>query len=132
MIGYSKQDQLTRPRQRQKADKGKEAELQRKCEEYLKLKRIPFIRVPDAVYKVIFANQHLPIHHRTLIASFIKGLPDLTIFRKADPYNIALCIELKSAKGKLTHHQKHWADQVTTVVVRSFDEFIRVVEEFEK
>ena len=82
MRSYSKQDQLARPRQRQKADKGKESDLQRKCEELLEWKHIPIIRIPDDAYRVIFANPHINNRDRAIISRFLKGLPDITMFRK--------------------------------------------------
>jgi len=131
MLSYTKEQQLKRPRQKREGVK-KEAVLQSQAEAYLKLRNIPFIRIPDSAYAVIFGQQRMSNKDKAFLASFLKGLPDLTIFKKHGDYNLSLCIELKSKDGKLSHHQQHWSERVRTVVIRTFEEFVKAVDEFEK
>lgn len=107
-----------------------ESSLQRQCEEYLDLHRITYIRVPDAIYKAIFGTTDIKPHIKRLISSFIKGLPDLTILIKGVKYNQALCVELKTSKGKLSQGQKSFAKNVNVHIVRSFEDFEKLVNAF--
>jgi len=108
----------------------KEADLQRQAEEYLQVQGIPFIRVPDAIYKAIFSSRTIKPYIKALISRFIKGLPDLIILDPAGRWNRACCIELKSATGKLSQGQKNFAKRVNVVVKRNFEDFVKEVEEF--
>ena len=108
-----------------------ESVLQRQCEEYLNMRSIQFIRMPDTAYKAIFANPKLSGRDKALISSFIKGLPDITILEPiTDDYSMSLCVELKSAKGKLSQGQKNFGKRVPVKVVRSFEEFEALVNKF--
>ena len=131
MPSYTKEQQLKRPRQpKHKAWEGKESVLQSQCEEYLKVRRIPFSRVPDAAYRSIFAQPGIPLHIRSQIASCLRGLPDLTIYQKDGEYNRCLMVELKTARGRLSQSQKHWAEHCNVAVVRSFEDFQQLVDKF--
>lgn len=62
------------------------------------------------------------------------GVADLLLLvpNKQHPY---LCIENKTSKGRQSPAQKHWQEAVENlggkyVIVRSLDEFIKVVEEY--
>jgi len=113
-----------------KAWECRESALQRQCEEWLTIKNIPFIRIPDAVYKSIFANRNINPRLKRLVATFIRGLPDMTILRPDGQYNQALVIELKTKKGRLTQGQKDFAKGVNVSVIRSFEDFTATVEKF--
>ena len=89
-----------------KAYTGKESSLQAQCENYLELMKIDYIRIPDELFRIIFAHNEvsrkIPVWYKALISGFLKGLPDLMLFKRDEiPYNKALFIELKTAKGKL-------------------------------
>lgn len=116
-----------------RASQIKESDLQRLCEEYLELKRIAYIRVPDAIYKAIFGTSSIKPHVKRLISSFIKGLPDLTLLKPIDDkYVVGRHVELKTAKGKQSQGQKTFATKLPVKIVRSFEEFQKVVKEFEE
>lgn len=104
-----------------------EAALTRQCENYLTANQIAFIRIPDAVYKFIFAaGNRIPVNIRVLVAKFIKGLPDFTILLRNGSY---LCVELKTKKGKQTQGQKTFAKMVKNVyIIRSFEDFVKLIE----
>lgn len=62
------------------------------------------------------------------------GVSDL-ILLKSNRFYGALCIEMKTQKGKQSETQKHWQKVVEStgnkyVVCRSLDEFIKVVKEY--
>lgn len=64
----------------------------------------------------------------------VPGVADLILLEPRHGYG-ALCIELKTAKGKLSPNQNDWGDAVTCagnkyVVVRSLDEFMKVVKQY--
>ena len=106
-----------------------EHQLQRQCEQYLRINNIVFIRVPDAIYKAIFGNRLIPPATRALISSFIKGLPDLTILLPSGKY---ICVELKTATGKMSQGQKEFARNIPVTICRTFEEFRKLVDEGQK
>lgn len=114
----------------------KESTLQSNCESYLNLLHIPYIRIPDVLYSVIFGNSYaskrIPVYVKKVISGFLKGLPDLIILKEMQGtiYNKALCIELKSKTGRLTKEQRQFGAILNLVVVRSFDDFKNIVNEF--
>ena len=106
-----------------------EGSLERTCEEWLNVQRIPFIRVPDAAYKAIFGNRQIDGRTKSLVSSFMKGLPDITILNPDGRY---LCIELKTSKGKQSQGQINFERKVPNHyrIIRSFEDFEKQVEEF--
>ena len=58
-----------------KAYQGSEHDLQAQCENYLIARDIPFIRVPDAIYKAVFGSNTVKPYLKSLISKFIKRLP---------------------------------------------------------
>jgi hypothetical protein len=108
----------------------KEKDIQAGVESYLIQKQYDFIRVPDAVYRVIFSAMSIPLHIKGQISSFLKGLPDLQVVKKYRQYNLSLFIELKTKRGKLSQGQKKFARQLNVVVCRSVDEAIKEIEQF--
>jgi hypothetical protein len=49
---------------------------------------------------------------------------------KSDGSTAALCVELKSERGKLSQGQKNFGNKVTVNVVRDFESFTKLVSEF--
>ena len=116
-----------------------EAALQNTCEDYLKWMQIRFVRCPNALYKAVFGpNSGVSPATKKLISSFITGQPDLILLapHKDTPLPCvearALCIELKVGKGKQSQGQLEWARDVPVHVVRSFDEFKELVDDFNR
>ena len=108
-----------------------EARLQSQCEEYLEIHKIPYLHIPNQAFQ----------GKRTVASKYLKGWPDLMIFSYFHfpedennfchvPYNHALFIELKTAKGKVTQGQENRMKNLNCQIVRSLDDFIKVVEEF--
>lgn len=109
---------------------GKESDLQKQCEEYLTyFPNIAVIRIPDAAYRAIFAS-NLSAWIKRIISKYLKGLPDLILLRQVGAKTFALCIEVKTEKGKLSQGQKHFGSIVNVQVIRSFDDFVEAVKKF--
>ena len=122
---YTKTQQVGRSIQNygNKVDDVKEETLQSQCEEYLKLQRLPYIRIPDGLLAFVARTGQPPI--KKLVEKYLKGLPDLTIFLPDGKY---ICVELKSKTGKPTQGQKNFAKIASVYIVRSFDDFCSLVE----
>ena len=108
-----------------------EARLQTQCEEYLEIQKIPYLHIPNQAFQ----------GKRTVASKYLKGWPDLMIFKRIihnvvdhltllDEYNYTLFIELKTAKGKVTQGQENRAKMLNVKIVRSLDDFIKAVEGF--
>ncbi len=130
-LKFSKKKQVSyKTKSINKASGVKESAIQKQCEDYLLAIQMPFIRIPDAVYKAIFGSQGIKIHVRMLISKFLKGLPDITMLHPSGRY---LCVELKTATGKQSQGQKTFQKKVKDnyVTCRSFDEFIEIANKFD-
>ena len=133
-LKFSKEKQIGKKKKTSKSKlfKGPEKELQALEEELLKYKpNIAVIRIPDAAYRAIFANQHIQPWIKREIASFLKGIPDLTLLKKHGKYNLALCIENKVGGNKMTQGQRKFAERANVKVVRSFEHFQELLDNFE-
>lgn len=108
-----------------------EAGLQQKCEDYLNLKGIRYIRLPDSLYSAVF-NPHHNVHPkvRREVSKCIKGVPDLVIMVPYGIHNMCLLCELKTEAGKLSQDQKSWHKGLNVEIIRNFDEFKNVVDRF--
>lgn len=136
-LKYSKQKQVGKKSmdvQEFQKWQGRESDLQRACEQVLDLLGITYIRLPDSLYRSIFANKRISAHIKKEIARSIKGLPDIIILLPDEDeiYCKACCIELKTKSGKLTQGQKNFAKRLPVIVVRSFEQFQQVVNDFVK
>jgi len=110
-----------------------EITLQRQVEQYLThFPDIVTIRIPDHVYKAIFMNPRLSQNVKGLISSYLKRLPDLLLLLKPldNKYCKALCLEIKTKKGKLTLGQKRFAEKLPVCICRSFEDFQKKLEKF--
>ena len=122
---------LPRVEKVKKTKKRGEAEkvLQSKCEKYLDLKGIRYIRLPDSLYGMIFNPYNkVPPQVRREISDCIKGVPDLIILDKQGNYNKCLLIELKTETGKLSQGQKSFSKGLNVEVVRDLTTFKELVQ----
>ena len=108
----------------------KEKTIQAQVEGYLQVKGIRYFRMPDELYRLIFANMHVDLGSRKRIAEYIKGVPDLMIFKKEGDYNSVLFLEIKAEYGKVTQGQKHWHQGLNVEVKKSFEECKIVIDKF--
>lgn len=108
----------------------KECQIQKQCEDVLLIKGVKFIRIPDALYGLVFGGNKVPASLKALISAFIKGLPDLTLLFKSGRY---VCVELKTTKGKESQGQKNFAKAIGLKnyrVVRSVEGLLEVLKEY--
>lgn len=113
-----------------KAPTMKESELQEMCEQYLDAHSLLYFRLPDALMKMLFGygRVKMPLWVRGVAKRFLAGWPDLIVFK--DGRYVA--IELKSEIGKLSHEQGRKLRLLGGHVVRSFEEFRAIVDEWVK
>jgi hypothetical protein len=127
---YSKKHQIGRSSMTARGFRdsvGSESHLQIQCEEWLALQRIEYLRIPDAIYKLASSADPSVCGE---ISRHFKGLPDIMIFKPIGVElgrNNAIFIELKSKSGKLSQGQKAIARRLNVAVVRSFDDFEKLV-----
>jgi len=122
-----KRASLQKPKDKAKIEKaigaGKENELQDICEAYLALKGIFYLHIPASSYKTRGRN-------------VLSGVPDLLIFKKEYINNVpcvdnsCLLVELKTKVGKQNPKQMKWAKETIVHVIRSFDGFKELVNEW--
>ena len=72
---------------------------------------IPYIRLPDHLFRAIHADNSISGRLKGFILSAISGLPDNTALLPLGQYQgvqlcLACCVENKAEKGKLTGKQK--------------------------
>lgn len=105
-----------------------EVVIQKQVESYLRLKRIPYLRIPDAVYRSI---KTMGKRGAIEASSSLKGLPDLMIFKVLpDGSTACLPLELKAKGGKLSEAQKEWKYKIGTQVAYGFEEAVNLIESF--
>ena len=104
-----------------------ESALQKQVEEYLDWNGYNYIRIPDELYRYVYAMQFVPIWIKKIISKYVAGVPDITILKKEGVY---VCIELKTESGKLSVAQKRFRDSVGVEnyhVCRSLDDVVMVL-----
>lgn len=133
MTSISGTGAVPKPKTRKAAKKKagvSEAVIQSQVESLLDNLGITYIRVPDAIYKAIFGSSTIRPHIKALISSFIKGLPDITILLTDGRY---ICVELKTAAGKLSQGQKTFEKLVGRSnyhVCRSVEEVVELLKKY--
>jgi len=118
-----------KPRSKKKRPTGpKEGVIQDQVEGYLNLKGIRFLHIPDVVYRMV-GSPKVPVWDKAVISKYLKGAPDLMIFKKemfSDNVpcddNSCLILELKRKNGKARDSQKAWHKGLIVHVPQSFEE----------
>lgn len=115
-----------------KKNKRPEDILQEGAEKFLQLNNIPYIHIPNDVYRLIFGDKSSRnIGAKARVSKAIKSVPDLLIFKKdGDKHNKDLLIELKTPKGKLTEGQKQFKEKLNVLVLRKLGDVIDEINEF--
>ncbi len=127
-----KNEARSRDNRAKKGYKGKEKDLEKTCESYLKELGLRYIHIPDSLLAWIMGINPITKKHNTppwvrvVISRAFKGVPDLLIFLD----DKCLLVELKTATGKLSQGQKTWSKGVKVHVVREFFDFKELVDEF--
>jgi len=137
---FSKKEQAGRYSRKKQVEKIKlkipESCNQKFANEYLELKKIKNIRIPDSVWSSLhFKNQRI----KMLLAkgetnNGLAGIADNTCFIKiSDKYSLALHLELKSTDGKLSGKaQKENAKELPYQIAKSPEDVIEIVDNFIK
>lgn len=120
---------------RTKRSKATEPEdvLQARTEEYLDSKGVSYIRIPDSLNKAVFANGFISSKDKAFISSYLRGLPDLTIFHpriKLGKYAIVLPLELKTQAGEMSNAQLEWQDKIGTIEAKGWSKIKAEIDEF--
>jgi len=115
-----------RPKDKEGAWEGKEKDLQKLCEGYIKQFGVYYIHIPDDLLHYLRFKAPAWIAKSSSLA--FKGLPDLIILNK----NKVLCVELKTKNGKLSRGQSAFAKKVDVHLIRSFDDFRLIFDNFLK
>jgi len=107
----------------------KEDVLQLQANDYLELKRIRYIRIPDTIWRWIAykATEAVKIWFRKIFG----GIPDnICILPINKNYNLCLALELKTAAGQLHGKQKHWSKDLSVQISRSPEDTMRIIDKF--
>ena len=109
-----------------------EAALQEAVNDYLAGRSLRSIRIPDGVFRWVQFNA--PARFRMWFNHVFGGLPDNLVLVPipGTPYCLALCLELKTEKGRLHGRQKSEARKNNWTVARSLDEAVSAVEQAER
>lgn len=114
--------------------KNEEHKIQCSCIRYFRLKYPKFknmlFAVPNAARRSARNGAYMKDE------GMLPGVADL-ILLKSNRFYGGLCLELKTEKGKQSKSQKDWqkdaeANGAKYVVIRSLDEFIKVVDDYLK
>jgi len=90
---------------------------------------IEYIRIPDGIWRWLQLNA--PAHVQAFFKSTFRGMADnVCMIPISDKYSLCLCLELKSAKGKLHGKQKEKNAALAWQVSRSVDETIAIIDTF--
>ena len=117
---------------RVKKPKVPEKVIQAEVNSYLRTIGVRPIRMPDELFRTIYANESVRIHIKTQIANHIAGLPDLIIPKITEKGTLILPLELKAIGGKLGPKQIKWQRELGTVVAHSTEEAIKLINDFLK
>ncbi len=109
----------------------KEEAIQKQANDYLDIKKIRYIRIPDGVwgYLAYKASEGIKIWFRKIFG----GIPDnICMIRINEKYNLCLALELKTKTGKLHGKQKHWYKDLAVQISRSPEDTMQIIDGFEK
>lgn len=116
------------PRKPRQSKATPERVIQAQVESYLRLRRIPYLRLPDSIYRSI---GRMSKGDSLKTAQAITGYADLTLFKVTpDGFTMCLPLELKTKTGKLSEAQKMWQEKIGTKVARSFEEAVKLIDGF--
>jgi len=110
-----------------------EKDIQDQVDNYLRVLGIKPIRMPDALFRSIYAKGNgVKLHIKSQIANSIAGLPDLIIPLITEKGTLILPLELKAIGGELGPKQIKWQKHLGTVVAYSFEEAKILIDDFLK
>jgi len=133
MTASEKRDSLQKPgpriKRKKRASGPKEGVIQEQVEAYLTLKGIRFLHIPDIVYRLCAPYSPIKVWEKAMISRYLKGTPDLLIFKKdmiSDEVecmdNSCLMLELKRKNEKARQAQRAWHKGLVVHIPQSFEE----------
>lgn len=135
-LEFSKGKQTAYKKRMKKKPAGdrKESTVQAAVNDHLKRKWIKYFRIPDWFWNWLHNHSGATAHVKTSVAESFAGWPDnMCFYPITDKYLLALPIECKSGKGRLSgSSQRKMADELSYQIPRSAEAGIKMVNEFEK
>jgi hypothetical protein len=108
----------------------KEKELQKFCDDYIKLKKLKCLRIPDGVFYLLRQT------NKYFYTKALSGFPDNIVLIKSqyDGICYALMLENKAPKGKLRSNQEDWwcVCRTPEEVKQAIDNFIDFVDKIKQ
>ena len=104
--------------------------IQAKVEEYLLVLGVKAIRLPDSLFRSIYAGKGVSLGVKSQISGAIAGLPDLMIPKITKKGTLILPLELKAKDGIIGPKQRKWEKVLGTVYAYSFDEAKKLIDDF--
>ena len=128
-----KSKQLAYKKKRKDIPKGCETEapVQSFCDEYLEMKGIKFLRIPDRLW--FWIRTKCPVWLAKECSKFMAGWCDnMAFIPLTDKYLLACPIENKSRTGKSRGKQKKYSKILNYQYATSPEDIIKIVERFIK
>lgn len=106
--------------------------IQNAVEDYLEIKGIKFLHIPDVVYRMCAHTSRTPIWDKKKISQYLSGVPDIIAFKKVTDNidNDCLLLELKRLNGKPRQKQKNWGAGLNVHYPDSVDSAIKIINEW--
>ena len=130
MFPYGKKKQLAYKKKRKNPKVSiSESDNQKQCNDLLEAHQIKYLRIPDWVWG--WLKHNAPVSVINELSGKFAGMPDnLPLIKLTDKYSLCLGLELKTEAGRLSTKQKRWQKEVGSIVSRSPDDNIEIVNEF--
>lgn len=110
-----------------------ESILQEQVNNYLEIKGLKYLRLPDALFRALFPNPNIQPWVKHQIKLAIAGWPDnIVMVPLYNMYCLTLLLECKTDIGQLTGLQKERSKELPFKVVRTFDEAKKEIDTFVK
>jgi hypothetical protein len=130
MLKYPKPSRMKR---RYKKASTPESALQTFADEYVAVKGIRCIRIPDGIFRYVNSpTNHIAAGFRLWFNKTFAAMPDCLLLKPFGRYLIALPMELKTTEGALHGKQKTSAKEENWIICRTVNEIIQAVNEFEE
>jgi hypothetical protein len=105
-----------------------ESSLQSFADDYLAIKGIRSIRIPDGIFRYVQVNTS--IGFRAWFNKTFAGLPDNLLLKPCGKYMRACAMELKTETGVLHGKQKIAAKEEGWIIARTPEEIMKTIDEF--
>lgn len=107
----------------------KEKDIQQLAEDLCDSLGIRWFRIPDKLMG--FLAHYAPAWVRVFVARYLKGVPDLMLFKKLETGdNLVRFIEIKTEAGKVSQGQEHWHRGLDVKVCYGIEETKKAIKDF--